>query len=133
MTRVTNFGLKRTYLEAGFHNDETLGKETALAPGGEQFPVRTHDPVTSSETAPPAKKKRKRTPKSKRDGNLSRDVAQDKNEATENDSLQRDTEEKSVESGATAPATRKSAKRNKRNKERRKKGKLFPEYGFLRI
>jgi len=101
MTRVTNFGgLKRTYQEAGFSNDET-SKETASA--------GIHDPTASSEATLP-KKKRKRTPKSKRDGNL---ATEDK------DSLKGDTGNNTdpVESGITG----KSAKRNKRSKERRKK------------
>lgn len=121
MTRVTNFGIKRTYLEAGFPIDETPDKETALVLGGEQSlsAIQVHDPTTSSE-GPPTKKKRKRTPKSKRDGNLGKDAAENKGEGRENVSLIKDREEEPVESGTT-PATGKSAKRNKRNKERRKK------------
>jgi zinc finger CCHC domain-containing protein 9 len=115
MTRVTSFGLKRTYLEAGFSNDETPSKETALiVPGGEQTSTGIHDPTASSEAAPP-KKKRKRTPKSKRDGNLTKNAAESKGEAGKD--LKGDVK---VESVTTVPATGKSAKRNKRNKERRK-------------
>jgi len=108
MTRVTNFGLKRTYLEAGFSNDETPSKETALV---EQSPTDP-GPTISSEAAPP-KKKRKRTPKSKRDGNLTKNDAESKGEAGKNGS--EDVTVKSV------PATGKSAKKNKKNKERLKK------------
>jgi zinc finger CCHC domain-containing protein 9 len=117
MTRVTNFGIKRTHLEAGFSNNETPSKETAI---GGRSSVGINDPTASSE-APPPKKKRKRTPKSKRDGNLAKYAAEKKDETRENDSLK---EDDSAENGATAPATTgKSAKRNKRNKERRNKGK----------
>ena len=110
MTRATDFGIKRTYLEAGFSkNDETPSKETALV---EQSST---DPTASSEAAPP-KKKRKRTPKSKRDGNLTKNDAESKGEAVKNGS-----EGVTVESGTTSvPASGKSAKKNKRNKERRK-------------
>ena len=107
MTRVTNFGLKRTYLEAGFSNDETPSKETTVV---QQSPT---GPTVPTEVAPP-KKKRKRTPKSKRDGNLTKNDAESKGEAGKN------TEDVTVESGTTVPATGKSAKKNKRNKERRK-------------
>ena len=118
MTRVTNFGLKRTYLEAGFSNDGTASKETALIVPGEQSSTGIYDPTASSEAAPP-KKKRKRTPKSKRDGNLTKNAAEGKSEAGKNGS-----EDVTVESGTTVPATGKSGKRNKKNKERRK-GKSF--------
>ena len=113
MTRVTNFGIKRTYLEAGFSNDETPSKETALTVSSAGIP----DPSSSSE-APPPKKKRKRTPKSKRDGNLLKNTAESKGEVGEK--INEGTEDVKVESGTTVPTTGKSAKKNKRNKERRK-------------
>ena len=108
MTRVTDFGLKRTYLEAGFSNDETPSKKTALVDQS------STNPTASTEVAPP-KKKRKRTPKSKRDGNLTKNDAESKGEAGKNGS-----EDVTVKSDTTAPTTGKSAKKNKRNKERRK-------------
>ena len=123
MTRVTNFGLKRTYLEAGFSNDQTPSKETvSIVPEGGQSSTGNHDPTTSSEAAPP-KKKRKRTPKSKRDGNLAKNAAESKGEIGKN--VKGDTEDVTAESGTTAPATGKSAKKNKKNKERRNKSKSF--------
>jgi len=118
MTRVTNFGLKRTHLEAGFSDDETPSKETAL-PGGEQFQATIHDPTASSEVVPPPKKKRKRTPKSKRDGNLAKSAVDNTGEARESDSLKRNAED--LVKSTIAPTTGKSAKRNKKSKERRKK------------
>ena len=129
MTRVTNFGIKRTHLEAGFSNDDTPSKEIAIEG---QSSVGIHDPTVSSE-APPPKKKRKRTPKSKRDGNLAKNATEKRDETRENDSLKGHTEDDPVENGASPPATGKSAKRNKRNKERRNKGKLFPEIPQLII
>lgn len=60
MTRVTNFGRKRTYLESSAESQ---------VEGGES-PETPETPDVGS--APPAKKKRKRTPKSKRDGHGTR-------------------------------------------------------------
>lgn len=121
MTRVTNFGIKRTYLEAGFSNDETPSKETALV---DQSSTGIHDPTTSSEAAPP-KKKRKRTPKSKRDGNLTKNPEGEAEKIGSDDGTVKS-------SGTTAPATgksaknkRKSAKKNKRSRERRKSPHLI--------
>jgi zinc finger CCHC domain-containing protein 9 len=130
MTRVTSFGIKRTYLEAGFSNDEIPSQETAISPGGEQSSAGSHDPIASSEAAPP-KKKRKRTPKSKRDGNLAKNADENRNETKDNDSLKRGTEDDPVESGTIAPTTGKSTKRNKRNKERKKKGRFFLKHNSL--
>ena len=115
MTRVTNFGIKRTYLEAGFSNDETPSTNTDLV----DKPLNgIHDPSASSEVSPP-KKKRKRTPKSKRDGNLTK---KPEGEAEKNGS-----DDVTVKSSdTTVPATGKSAKKKrkpakiKRNKERSK-------------
>ena len=112
MTRVTNFGIKRTYLEAGFSNDETPSTETVDKPSN-----GINDPSASSEVSPP-KKKRKRTPKSKRDGNLTKEP---EGEAEKNGS-----DDVTVKSSdTTVPATGKSAKKRKpakikRNKERSK-------------
>ena len=126
MTRVTNFGIKRTYLEAGFSNDQAPSNETALiVPGGEKSSTGKHDP---SEAAPP-RKKRKRTPKSKRDGNLTKNAAESKGDEGKN--VKGDTDDATtVENGTTVPATQagKSAKRNKRNKERRNKSKSFAKH-----
>lgn len=72
MTRITNFGIKRKYVQAGFGEDDPTpvmtvgeGSSTTLETGpGEGS--KTADPQDPSN--PPPKKKRKRTPKSKRDG-----------------------------------------------------------------
>ena len=133
MTRVTNFGLKRTYLEAGFSNDDPPSKETALVPRGEgeRSSTEIHNPTATSfeaPQAPPPKKKRKRTPKSKRNGNITNDVAENKDGVRENEFLKRDTEVESdpVEK-STADAAGKSAKRQKKKKNKRDKGKSFTE------
>ncbi|KAJ7709840.1 hypothetical protein B0H17DRAFT_1155692 [Mycena rosella] len=63
MTRVTNFGIKRTYVQAGF-------SDAAAAAAVEQ-PVTA---VVPDAEAPPPKKKRKRTKMSQRDGNKAKNA-----------------------------------------------------------
>ena len=68
MTRITNFGRKRTYVQAGFSgadNDATLVQRNV--PLDDPISNKLADPE-STHAQPPPKKKRKRTPKSKRDG-----------------------------------------------------------------
>lgn len=63
MTRITNFGRKRTFVEAGFSHDTTELHDIPPVDNASKAP--TEEPAV----AVPAKKKRKRTPMSKRDGN----------------------------------------------------------------
>ena len=69
MTRITNFGGKRTYIQAGFEDQrvqkiKNVSEMTVVqVEGGHALDSTLHENVTSSE---PPKKKRKRTPKSKR-------------------------------------------------------------------
>lgn len=85
MTRVTNFGRKRTYVQAGFANeDDAIAAEqpqastsTAnLASNTDKSDTVTEEAVNIDTPAPPAKKKRKRTPKSKRDGYAAQKAAE---------------------------------------------------------
>jgi zinc finger CCHC domain-containing protein 9 len=62
MTRVTSIGWKRTYVEAGF--DHTEPSEPSQENAGNS-PIAGD--TSNGENAIPLKKKRKRTPKSKRD------------------------------------------------------------------
>lgn len=61
MTRITNFGRKRTYLEAGIATEAVESSHNE-----EGNPVQETGFVNPSD-APPPKKKRKRTKPSKRD------------------------------------------------------------------
>ncbi|KAJ7774904.1 hypothetical protein B0H16DRAFT_1880092 [Mycena metata] len=66
MTRITNFGIKRTYVQAGFDGVATEASVAETA-----TPTVTEEPST----APPPKKKRKRTKMSQRDGNKAKNAA----------------------------------------------------------
>jgi zinc finger CCHC domain-containing protein 9 len=83
MTRVTNFGRKRTYLEAGFHTqpedhaqtqlpeaDQRTSSNLAADPNANDASPNTTrtDPATAVVDSPsePPKKKRKRGPKSRK-------------------------------------------------------------------
>ncbi|KAF8894327.1 hypothetical protein CPB84DRAFT_1816117 [Gymnopilus junonius] len=75
MTRVTNFGRKRTYVDAGFANEEDA--KTAEQPQASTSAANTAEGVANDDApAAPAKKKRKRTPKSKRDGYAAQKAAE---------------------------------------------------------
>ncbi|KAJ7109442.1 hypothetical protein C8R44DRAFT_802528 [Mycena epipterygia] len=63
MTRITNFGIKRTYVQAGFADAAAVEEPVASEPASEAQPV------------PPPKKKRKRTKMSQRDGNKAKNAA----------------------------------------------------------
>jgi len=75
MTRVTDFGRKRTYVQAGFPEQESsqnIVTDTSQA-GSSTAILKANNILGTEQTqdaaaAPPLKKKRKRTPKSKRDG-----------------------------------------------------------------
>jgi len=78
MTRVTSFGRKRTHLQAGFDNEpgaDLTNANPQSQSSGSIAGCASTTPQSNSQAnngegseAKPAKKKRKRTPKSKRDG-----------------------------------------------------------------
>ena len=70
MTRVTNFGLKRTYVEAGFNYDTQVTDPNKNVPEPMEGNSMANECGTAGEPAgvQPPRKKRKRTKKSKRDG-----------------------------------------------------------------
>ena len=80
MTRFTNFGRKRTYVQAGFPEHEASQSTTVDAPqAGSSTVMLEANAVPGTEdaaAAPPLKKKRKRTPKSKRDGHAAQRAAE---------------------------------------------------------
>ncbi|KAJ7685248.1 hypothetical protein DFH06DRAFT_36213 [Mycena polygramma] len=63
MTRVTNFGIKRTYIQAGFS-----------AEPADAIPLVASEPASEALPTPPPKKKRKRTKMSQRDGNKAKNA-----------------------------------------------------------
>ncbi|KAJ6496739.1 hypothetical protein C8R47DRAFT_356338 [Mycena vitilis] len=89
MTRVTNFGIKRTYVQAGFS-----------AEPADAIPPVASEPASDALPTPPPKKKRKRTKMSQRDGNKAKNAA-----------MQEDgTEDTKVESVPAVPTPNKNKK-----------------------
>lgn len=121
MTRVTNFGRKRTYVDSGL--GPQADPETTYSLQDE----RANDDPTVEEAAveavPPPKKKRKRTKMSKRDGNAAAKAAIAGGDAGAK-SQDVDIEEKGEEVNEIVtpkPALSKSAKKKKRERERKTK------------
>ncbi|KAJ7046848.1 hypothetical protein C8F04DRAFT_211898 [Mycena alexandri] len=98
MTRVTNFGIKRTYVQAGFEN--AAAQETSVA--------EPAAPTEEASTAPPPKKKRKRTKMSQRDGNKAKNAAMQEGAA----------EGTATEAVLSAPSPPKPAKKVKPKKSK---------------
>ncbi|KAJ3966483.1 hypothetical protein EV361DRAFT_954035 [Lentinula raphanica] len=112
MTRITNFGRKRSYLESSLGtagNDvEGSGQMEAQSPEASSLPGPGEGPLP--------KKKRKRTPKSKRDGHGTRPMgsAPDGEEAT------KPSERKTaVESEPSTQPSRKNKKKKKEDKNKK--------------
>jgi zinc finger CCHC domain-containing protein 9 len=104
MTRITDFGRKRTYVDAGFAS-EPLPDPAPSAPPSAPPPAPAAAPDEAAEK--PAKKKRKRTPKSKRDN-----YGKDKPAGADDDTA-------AAEPAATTPAEELS-KRKLRKREKTK-------------
>ncbi|KAK7020560.1 hypothetical protein R3P38DRAFT_2970183 [Favolaschia claudopus] len=103
MTRVTNFGIKRTYVQAGF------------ADVAEPAIPESEKPTVSEPSGPldpPPKKKRKRTKPSKRDGNKAKAVAEGNEETETNPAAQPETSPNT----APAPKSKSKTKKSKRVK-----------------
>ncbi|TFK44158.1 hypothetical protein BDQ12DRAFT_672490 [Crucibulum laeve] len=73
MTRVTNIGRKRTYVQAGFSTDQPETQKSTTQQTANELKIQ-QNPESMEASAPP-KKKRKRTPKSKRDGHAAEKAA----------------------------------------------------------
>ncbi|KAF5328672.1 hypothetical protein D9619_011651 [Psilocybe cf. subviscida] len=79
MTRVTNFGIKRTYVQAGFAEPDDTPQPSGSTRTSNSELTSGENGSASAESlsATPAKKKRKRTPKSKRDGHAAERAAEE--------------------------------------------------------
>ncbi|KAF8070055.1 hypothetical protein FPV67DRAFT_998730 [Lyophyllum atratum] len=112
MTRITNFGRKRTYLEAGFSNDPQGDPSKSNAAIERSAQVEGGGEINA-----PPKKKRKRTKVSMRDGNTGVKAAEAAAELE-----RRKAEAESRKTGEDGPAPlSKSAKKKKRDKDRKEK------------
>ncbi|KAF9467430.1 hypothetical protein BDZ94DRAFT_1280427 [Collybia nuda] len=119
MTRVTNFGRKRTYVESGIGHQADI---EATQPDK----ITNVDPVPEemTEAVAPPKKKRKRTKMSKRDGNAAAKAtisSGGEGENSKNDVPEEKGEEGTSEIMTPRPTLSKSAKKKKREKERKSK------------
>ncbi|KAG6861936.1 hypothetical protein C0995_009886 [Termitomyces sp. Mi166 len=108
MTRITNFGRKRTYLEATSQLQDNLEPQTTKSEDVENVPA-----VETDDLAPPPKKKRKRTKPSMRDGNTGVKAAAER-------------ERKMLEAEARAAEGKLSTSAKKRMREKAKKEKALP-------
>lgn len=136
MTRVTNFGRKRTYLEAGFAEttEDTLHGAAAIKP---DLNNSTSTPVTS-----PSKKKRRKGKPGEKDGKTVGAVGQSGAGAGEaeigskplanNSSLDVDGKQKMEESKPSAERS-KGAVKAKKGKDRRAKGEYLAASSHLPI
>ncbi|KAG5641271.1 hypothetical protein DXG03_005594 [Asterophora parasitica] len=120
MTRITNFGRKRTYVEAGFSNN----------PSNDPGKATTTPPTTSDGTEPEGevaspKKKRKRTKASMRDGNTGVKAAE---AAAERERKRLEAEARAA--GATDVPLSKSAKKKQRDKDRKEKDAVRRNIAF---
>lgn len=129
MTRYTDFGRKRTHVQAGFDDVDPLPvastsqsgpiPETSLAPPSEEVAAE-----------PPAKKKRKRTPKSKRDnyGQGKPEELSSSSDATGNMKQDEGESDGKLVQGAvrTAKQSKKAARKAKLKQLSKGMGKLSP-------
>jgi zinc finger CCHC domain-containing protein 9 len=130
MTRATNFGRKRTYVQAGFPEHEASQSTVVDTPQPESSTTALkannligNEPTQDVAAAPPPKKKRKRTPKSKRDGYAAQRAAEAgiTLEGKSNDGEGEVGETKIGGDGEKSTLTR-VEKKQKRNLARRMKG-----------
>ena len=118
MTRITNFGRKRTYLEASHLQNDSEANQYERPWDG--IAIDQGEEITcGDEPGPPPKKKRKRTKPSMRDGNTGVKAAQASAERAEKES---ERAKRSAEGGSdeSIPLS-KSAKKKKREKDRKLK------------
>jgi len=126
MTRITNFGRKRTYLEASHLQNDSEAKQCEQPWDG--ITRDEGEEITGGdEPRSPPKKKRKRTKPSMRDGNTGVKAAQTVADRAEKE---KERAERLAEGGIDeSVALSKSAKKKKREKDR--KLKLKGMYSFI--
>ncbi|KAJ3870279.1 hypothetical protein EV359DRAFT_28197 [Lentinula novae-zelandiae] len=128
MTRITNFGRKRSYLESSLdpgQNDDHMGdnNESVRKPPIQEESAQgvTIDVDSANLPGPPPKKKRKRTPKSKRDGHGTRPMGS----APEGEeSIPVKSSEDPSDAAKPSPQPPKKSSKNK-NKKKERKDKKF--------
>ncbi|KAJ4499472.1 hypothetical protein C8R41DRAFT_23265 [Lentinula lateritia] len=128
MTRITNFGRKRSYLESSLdpgQNDDHIGNnnESVRKPPIQEESAQgtTIDVDSANLPGPPPKKKRKRTPKSKRDGHGTRPMGS----APEGEeSIPVKSSEDPSDAAKPSPQPPKKSSKNK-NKKKERKDKKF--------
>lgn len=126
MTRVTNFGIKRKYVQAGFGQEEELQQQA----GPSTLQNNEADASTESAPNPPTKKKRKRTPKSQRDYYVPKEPTKPKGKGKAEDGAGGAEDGGRGEAAADKPALTKAEKKKKKFKdfvERKEKGDYFNE------
>jgi len=137
MTRATNFGLKRTYVQAGFPEHEASQSTTVNIPQPESSTTalkknKTGLEPTQEDTAdgPPPKKKRKRTPKAKRDGYAAQRAAEAgiTLEGKSNDEEGGEVDETKIGGDSEKSTLTRVEKKQKRNLARRMKGPFFSHF-----
>jgi zinc finger CCHC domain-containing protein 9 len=130
MTRITNFGIKRTYVEAGLSSNE---KSVSEPTEPQEAVPRMEDSIArTGDVGQPPKKKRKRTKMSKRDGNPGKIVGEER----ENGVGEVEDEGKCTASAAgdaerdaaSTNHTSAKSKKKKQGKDRRQKGSTFVRY-----
>ncbi|KAH7913282.1 hypothetical protein BJ138DRAFT_657062 [Hygrophoropsis aurantiaca] len=122
MTRITNFGRKRTYVEAGFSAEAAADSELARDVEPSQETTSTHraaDPTDS--TSDPSKKKRKRTKKPKADGSKGKESTEiaEANAEQEGESSHSVQEKKTKKKPLKAHKKNYASDRIKRSEDRR--------------
>jgi len=127
MTRVTNFGRKRTYLEAGFGSADQPEDVTALSPSGQDVvgPDISSQKSSNADGEPP-EKKRKRIRKKRPAESISSPEG-DKDGRTAGNNK----DSAVTEADATMNPTKKALKKKKwKDMEKRKKERREPEMSF---
>ncbi|KAF8893567.1 hypothetical protein BD779DRAFT_1661061 [Infundibulicybe gibba] len=127
MTRVTNFGRKRTYIESGLGADSKAEAESSNTVTALRVLVVPDHATTETDVAPPAKKKRKRTKMSKRDGNtgsIALSEGRQPDPESPEDATAPQSQSPSTSAAAPAAGTKSEAKKKRKQKQREREKRL---------